>query len=293
MERPVALEVKGLTKRYGETVALDGIDLVVPEGQTLAVMGQSGCGKSTLVRCLNRLLEPEEGEVWLEGRNLLALTPEELMAARRRIGFVFQHSNLIGRLSAWQNAALGLVAADVPLAEARSRAMAALARVGLERKADRRPGQLSGGEQQRVGIARALAFSPSLMLWDEPTASLDPLLVREVLDVMEELVAPGETTMIVVTHELSFALRAAERVVLLDHGRIVEDGAPETVFGAPTSVLGEKYRRLIESLPGLPGRAGGRGGRGIGDTGANAGTKSRPAGEALVAKPGGGRGTRA
>lgn len=275
-ERPV-VEAKGLRKKYGEAVALDGVDLTVPAGQTLVIMGPSGCGKSTLVRCLNRLHRPDQGEVWVEGRNLLALGPEELAAARRRIGFVFQHSNLVGRLSAWQNVALGLVSAGTPLDEARQTALAALGRVGLAAKAERLPSQLSGGEQQRVGIARALALAPSLMLWDEPTAALDPLLVREVLDVMEELVRDGERTMVVVTHELSFALRAADRVVVLDHGRIVEDGPPETVFTSPVSLLGEKYRRLLESLPGLPTLEKGRNRKGIEGGRANAGTDSRPA----------------
>lgn len=280
----LVLEVKGLRKRYGDLVALDGVDLAVPAGQTLVVMGPSGCGKSTLVRCLNRLLEPDSGEVWVDGRNLLRLSPEELAAARRRIGFVFQHSNLVGRLSAWQNVALGMVASGAPVDEARAKAVAALARVGLEAKADRRPSELSGGEQQRVGIARALALSPALMLWDEPTAALDPLLVREVLDVMEELVQEGDRTMVVVTHELSFAQRAADRIVLLDHGRIVEDGSPEAVFGAPSSLLGEKYRRLLESLPGPPAGGRGRKGKGIPGSGANGGTKSRPAGAAQTAE---------
>ncbi len=294
MKREPVLDVRGLRKRYGEIVALDGVDLVVPAGQTLVVMGPSGCGKSTLVRCLNRLLEPDAGEIWFEGRNLLSLTPPELAAARRRIGFVFQHSNLVARLSARQNIALGLIAAGRPVEEALEAAETALDRVGLAAKADRRPSQLSGGEQQRVGIARALALSPALMLWDEPTAALDPLLVREVLDVMEELVRDGERTMVVVTHELSFALRAADRVILMDSGQIVEDGSPAKVFTAPTSLLGERYRRLLESLPGLPAEGGGRKGKGIRAAGANAGTVPRPAPRPPMAqKSGGGRPVRA
>lgn len=282
------LEVRGLRKRYGETVALDGVDLVVPPGQTVVVMGPSGCGKSTLIRCLNRLLEPDGGEVWFQGQNLLSLSPAELAAARRRIGFVFQHSNLVRRLTARQNTALGLVAAGRPVEEALTAADQALARVGLAAKADRRPAQLSGGEQQRVGIARALALSPALMLWDEPTAALDPLLVREVLEVMEELVRDGERTMVVVTHELSFALRAADRVVLMDHGRIVEDGPPAQVFTAPASLMGEKYRRLLEGLQGLSVEVKGR--KGIPAAGANAGTVSHPPRGAEAAQaPRGGR----
>jgi polar amino acid transport system ATP-binding protein len=266
--RPV-LEVRGLHKRYGETPVLKGLDLTVPAGQTLVIMGPSGRGKSTFVRCLNRLHEPDAGRVMVEGVDLMALDPQALQAERRHIGFVFQHSNLVQRLTAWQNVALGLMAAGVPRGEARERAVAALSRVGLSAKADRRPGQLSGGEQQRVGIARALALSPALMLWDEPTAALDPLLVREVLDVMEELVQARDRTMIVVTHEMSFALRAADRVVLMDQGRIVEDGSPEEVFGAPTSLLGQKYRHLLENLPSLPGEGKAKSGKGFPGIGAN------------------------
>jgi polar amino acid transport system ATP-binding protein len=182
--------------------------------------------------------------------------------------------------------ALGLAAAGASTEEALEAAGEALARVGLETKTERRPSELSGGEQQRVGIARALALSPALMLWDEPTAALDPLLVREVLDVMEELVCDGSRTMVVVTHELSFALRAADRVVLMDHGRVVEDGTPAAVFTAPTSLMGEKYRRLLETQPGLPGAPAGRNGKGILDGGANAGTVPRPAGPAQQSRGG-------
>lgn len=272
--REPVLDIRGLSKRYGETVALDGVDLTVPPGQTLVIMGPSGCGKSTLVRCLNRLLEPDAGEVWFEGRNLLKLPPAELARVRRRIGFVFQQSNLVQRLTARQNVALAVVAAGAGVEEALEAAGTALARVGLAAKADRRPAELSGGEQQRVGIARALALSPALMLWDEPTAALDPLLVREVLDVMEELVRDGDRTMVVVTHELSFAVRAADRVVLLDRGRIVEDGPPKQVFTAPVSAMGQRYRRLLEGLVSLPAEVG----KGFPAAGSNPGTISRPLG---------------
>jgi polar amino acid transport system ATP-binding protein len=294
MAREPMLDLRGLRKRYGEVVALDGVDLVVPAGQILVLMGPSGCGKSTLVRCLNRLLEPDAGEIWFEGRNLLSLPPAELVAVRRRIGFVFQQSNLVRRLTARQNVALGLIAAGRPAGEALEAAAAALARVGLEAKADRHPSQLSGGEQQRVGIARALALSPALMLWDEPTAALDPLLVREVLEVMEELVRDGDRTMVVVTHELSFARRAADRVVLLDRGRIVEDGPPERVFTAPASLMGEQYRRLFEGQRERLAGGRGRAGKGISAGGAKAATKSGPArGNAAAPRLGGGRARRA
>lgn len=245
------LTVERLRKSYRKKLALDGVDLHVRQGETVVIMGPSGCGKSTLIRCLNRLTEPDAGRVFIGGVEVTALSSAELLAVRRRIGFVFQHFNLVRRLTALDNVSMGLRLHGVDRAEAEERAIRALAQVGLERKLSDRPAELSGGEQQRVGIARALALEPELMLWDEPTASLDPILVGEVLEVMENLVAAGRTTMVVVTHELSFACRAADRVVLMDHGRIVEEGPPQAVFNHPSSSIGEKYKTLLKHQPDL------------------------------------------
>jgi len=240
------VEVRGLRKAYRRKIALDGIDLTVGRGETVVVMGPSGCGKSTFIRCLNRLTEPDEGRIVIGGVEVTALDEASLLALRRRIGFVFQHSNLIKRLSALDNVSMGLRLHGMERREAEERAKEALIRVGLGHKLHELPEEMSGGERQRVGIARALALEPELMLWDEPTASLDPILVGEVLEVMEDLVTHGRTTMIVVTHELSFATRAANRVVLLDHGRIVEEGPPGLVFTNPASAIGEKYKNLLK-----------------------------------------------
>jgi polar amino acid transport system ATP-binding protein len=209
-------------------------------------MGPSGCGKSTAIRTINRLVEPDRGSIMLNDSNILAMDPDELRQARKRIGFVFQHFNLIGRLSALENVMLGLVMSGVERENAESRATESLRKVGLDNHLDHKPDQLSGGQQQRVGIARALAYEPELMLWDEPTASLDPILVREVLVVMEELARYRASTMIVVTHELPFALRVADRIILMDHGSIVEEGKPSQVFVSPVSDIGKKYKELIE-----------------------------------------------
>ncbi|MGQ9779385.1 MAG: amino acid ABC transporter ATP-binding protein [Bacillota bacterium] len=240
------VKVRGLRKAYRRKIALDGVDLTVARGETVVVMGPSGCGKSTLIRCLNRLTEPDGGRIVIGGVEVTALDEASLLALRRRIGFVFQHSNLIKRLSALDNVSMGLRLHGLERREAEERAKEALFRVGLGHKLHDLPEEMSGGERQRVGIARALALEPEIMLWDEPTASLDPILVGEVLEVMEDLVADGRTTMIVVTHELSFACRAADRVVLLDHGRIVEEGPPGQVFTNPRSVIGEKYKNLLK-----------------------------------------------
>lgn len=239
------MQVVDLHKRFGDRVALNGVSLSVAPGETVVVMGPSGCGKSTLLRCINRLIEPDAGDVFLAGRSLRAMNEAELRAARREIGFVFQHFHLIERLSVLDNAALGLVMAGMPREEAEARALAALERVQLASEANRFPHQLSGGQRQRAAIARALAGGPRLMLWDEPTAALDPVLVGEVLDVMEELARERSTSMLVVTHEVRFAAGAADRVVLMEKGRIVDEGTPERVFGQPRSRVARQYGRLL------------------------------------------------
>lgn len=240
------LKITGLTKSYGHKRALNGIDLEVQKGETLVIMGPSGCGKSTLIRCINRLTEPDDGSIYLKNQDLIKLDFPELLQVRQRIGFVFQHFNLIRRLSALDNVALPLRLQGRNLEETYKKAEAALARVGLGSKLTDTPEELSGGEQQRVGIARALALEPEIMLWDEPTASLDPILVGEVIEVMEELVQEGKTTMVIVTHELFFAKRAADRIVFMDHGKIVEEGPPVQVLEHPVSEIGQKYHKLLK-----------------------------------------------
>jgi ABC-type polar amino acid transport system, ATPase component len=239
------LQVVDLHKRFGDRVALNGVSLSVAPGETVVVMGPSGCGKSTLLRCINRLIEPDAGDVFLAGRSLRAMNEAELRAARREIGFVFQHFHLIERLSVLDNAALGLVMAGMPREEAEARALAALERVQLASEANRFPHQLSGGQRQRAAIARALAGGPRLMLWDEPTAALDPVLVGEVLDVMEELAQERSTAMLIVTHEVRFAAGAADRVVLMEEGRVVDEGPPAVVFGQPRTNVARQYGRLL------------------------------------------------
>ncbi|CVK19130.1 amino acid ABC transporter ATP-binding protein [Sporomusa sphaeroides] len=240
------LVIQNLYKQFGSLVAVNDFNLTVKLGETVVLMGPSGCGKSTTIRTINRLVEPSRGRVMLNGANILAMEPDELRDVRKRIGFVFQHFNLIGRLTTLENVMLGLVMGGTDRETAECKATEALTKVGLENHLAHRPDQLSGGQQQRVGIARALAYEPELMLWDEPTASLDPILVREVLVVMEELARYRASTMIVVTHELTFALRVADRIVLMDKGSIVEEGQPSEVFVKPVSDIGRQYQELIE-----------------------------------------------
>lgn len=242
----MVLRIEGLSKSYGKSTALSGINLDVMSGNTVVVTGPSGCGKSTLLRCIVRLTNPDSGRIIVAGEDVTKLNYRELLGVRKRIGFVFQRSNLIQRLTALENVALPLLAGDETWDEARKKALEALERVGLTGDVVfRRPQELSGGECQRVAIARALAPQPDLMLWDEPTASLDPILVAEVLDVMEDLVETGETAMVIVTHEMRFALRAADWLILLNQGKIAEQGTPQGVFRNPRSEVGKKYSRLV------------------------------------------------
>ena len=238
------LEVKNLTKIYGKKTVLDNVSFKVRKGETVVIMGPSGCGKSTLVRCINRLVEPDGGTIFFHGVEVNSLKDNDLLKLRRNIGFVFQHFNLIKHLTALDNIVLPLVVHGMERNSAVQKARMVLEQVGLPDKADRFPLELSGGEQQRVGIARALALQPQIMLWDEPTASLDPILVSEVLKVMEEL-AGQDITMLVVTHELKFALKAADRIILMAEGKITEEGTPQEIFYHPQSLIGQKYKSLL------------------------------------------------
>jgi polar amino acid transport system ATP-binding protein len=234
-DRPPILEVRGLRKSFGHVEVLRGIDLVVAPQELVFIIGPSGSGKSTLLRCCNRLEEPTAGSIHVDGVDLMARTTD-INAMRRRIGMVFQSFNLYPHMTALGNVALALrKVLGRKRAEADAQALAALTRVGLAEKAKAYPAQLSGGQQQRVAIARALALGPKIMLFDEPTSALDPELVGSVLNVMRELKAGG-MTMLVVSHEMRFARDAADRVIFMDHGLIVEEGAPEQIFSQPCEV---------------------------------------------------------
>lgn len=240
------LTIQNLYKSFGDLVAVKDFNLHVKRGETVVLMGPSGCGKSTTIRSVNRLINPDQGSINFAGLEITKLGSDQLGAIRKRIGFVFQQFNLISRLTAVENVMLGLVMDGMPKELAYDKALEALSKVGLEKQPHHKPVEMSGGQQQRVGIARALAFEPELMLWDEPTASLDPILVREVLVIMEELAKFRGSTMLVVTHEISFAIHVADRIVLMDKGSIVEEGMPEEVFGNPSSQIGRQYKELIE-----------------------------------------------
>ena len=253
MTRPM-VEVEDLHKRYGANQVLDGIDLSVAEGEVVCIIGPSGSGKSTLLRCINHLEIPERGRIRIDGKlayrdeaagGFRAHRNRAVAAVRARVGMVFQHFNLFPHLTVLGN----IIEAPVhvlrrPRSEATRRAMDLLAQVGLSEKADAYPEELSGGQQQRAAIARALAMDPKAMLFDEATSALDPELIAEVLAVMRALAKAG-MTMLVVTHEIGFARQVAARVVFMDRGRIVEQGDPGQIFGAPRE---ERTRSFLRSV---------------------------------------------
>ncbi|GAA2532436.1 glutamate ABC transporter ATP-binding protein [Winogradskya humida] len=236
------LEVRGVHKHFGTQEVLHGIDLTAETGSVTVVLGPSGSGKSTLLRCVNHLEKVDSGQVRVDGEligyrqsgdRLHELSERHILRQRAGIGFVFQNFNLFPHLTALENIAEAPIAAlRRSPSEAHGYARELLDRVGLADKASAYPRQLSGGQQQRVAIARALALDPKLVLFDEPTSALDPELVGEVLDVMRGLARTG-TTMVVVTHEIGFAREAADTVVFLDAGRVVEQGPPAQVLDAP------------------------------------------------------------
>ena len=231
MQSPI-LKITGLYKSFGDNEVLKGIDLSVNKGQLVFMIGPSGSGKSTLLRCCNRLEEPTAGTILVDGEDITA-AKADLNHIRQNIGMVFQHFNLYRHMSTLDNVTLALRKVQkLTKTEANDRGLAALKRVGLFDKAASLPDQLSGGQQQRVGIARSLALRPKLVLFDEPTSALDPELVGDVLKVMRELKDDG-MTMVVVSHEMGFARAAADHVVFMDAGAIVEQGAPQQIFGAP------------------------------------------------------------
>jgi polar amino acid transport system ATP-binding protein len=246
------LAIDGLSKSYGTFQALKRLDLQVLEGDVVGIIGRSGCGKSSLLRCINGLERIDEGTVRLDGK-LIGRVPtagggawhhseRELSRQRPEIGFVFQHFNLWPNKTALDNVALAQVRVfGRSWREARQTAAEMLEQLGLETRMNSYPGELSGGQQQRVSIARALVMKPRLMLLDEPTSALDPELVRDVLDVLQDLVAQG-MTMICVTHEMGFIRAFGTRLLFMDEGEIVEDGTPDQLLTQPSS---ERLRSLL------------------------------------------------
>ena len=236
MKDNLLISVKDLKRHYinGTVKALDGVSIDFERGKVVVVIGPSGSGKSTLLRSLNLLEEPTEGEIVVDGENILDKNTD-INLVRRKMGMVFQQFNLFPHMTVLRNlTAAPMKLLKMPKTEAEKKAMELLERVGLADRAGAYPAMLSGGQKQRVAIVRALMMNPEVMLFDEPTSALDPEMVGEVLDVMKELASEG-MTMIVVTHEMGFAREVADRVVFMDGGKIEEDGSPEEIFHNPKS----------------------------------------------------------
>jgi ABC-type polar amino acid transport system ATPase subunit len=236
--------VQDLKKHFSGIEALDGVSMTVKKGQVIVIIGPSGSGKSTLLRCVNQLEEKTSGDIWIDGE-VLTKNSKQIDKIRSEIGMVFQHFNLYPHLTVLENITLAQkIVKKISKEKAIENAMAQLTRVGIPEKANNFPTQLSGGQQQRVAIARALAMNPKLMLFDEPTSALDPEMIKEVLEVMLDLAKAG-ITMIVVTHEMGFAKAAADEVVFMDKGQIVEKASPAVFFSNPTQ---ERTRLFLSQI---------------------------------------------
>ena len=251
VQNPLAIEIAGLRKSFGQLEVLKGVALSAREGDVVAIIGGSGSGKSTLLRCINFLETPSAGRIVINGEEIAMRadgTPEnrrQIEKVRTRLGMVFQAFNLWSHRTLIENVIeVPVHVLGVPRAQALERAHSLLARVGLSEKADTYPAFLSGGQQQRAAIARALAIEPRVMLFDEPTSALDPELVGEVLGVIRDLAAEGRT-MILVTHEMKFAREVASHVIYLHNGVVEEEGPPEEIFGAPKS---ERLQQFLRSV---------------------------------------------
>jgi polar amino acid transport system ATP-binding protein len=249
------VKAEGVHKSFGRLEVLKGVSLEVQPGEVVCMIGASGSGKSTFLRCINHLERIDAGRLWVDGRlvgyrqsgdKIYELRDAEVCRERSQIGMVFQRFNLFGHMTALENVIEAPIRVrKVPKREAVGQGKALLQQVGLGDKMDNYPAQLSGGQQQRVAIARALAMKPKLMLFDEPTSALDPELVGEVLDVMKGLAHDFQTTMVVVTHEMGFAREAADRVLMMDDGRIIEEGTPEHFFTAPRE---ERTKQFLSAI---------------------------------------------
>ena len=244
------LEAKGIEKSFGEAKILKGRDLSIDKGDVVAILGRSGSGKTTLLRCLDFLEKADGGTLIFDGvsYDLKTISKKDIRELRKKTGFVFQNYNLFSNMTALENVMEGLVTArKINKKEALETSLSMLEKVGMLEWKDHYPIQLSGGQQQRVAIARALATKPEVIYFDEPTSALDPELTGEVLTVMKKLAEDG-MTMIVVTHEMGFARRVANRVVFMEEGRVLEEGDPETIFTSPKEKRTQEFISRITSV---------------------------------------------
>lgn len=241
------IEIKGIHKKFGKNEVLKGVDIKVKKGEVVVILGPSGSGKTTLLRCINFLEKADEGELVVGNKNIhfKSATKKDILEIRRKTAMVFQSYNLFSNKTALENVMEGLIIArKIPKNEAEEISKKTLDKVGLKDKYNFYPSQLSGGQQQRVGIARAVALNPEVILFDEPTSALDPELVGEVLSVMKAVAKEG-ITMIVVTHEMSFASDIASKVIFMDGGVVVEEGSPKDIFLSPKEERTKQFLKRI------------------------------------------------
>ena len=244
------IELRGLSKVYqipgGEVQALNNINLAIEQGDIYGIIGMSGAGKSTLIRCLNRLDTPTDGQVLIDGQNILAMSKKQLLQTRRRMAMIFQQFNLLMQKSVARNVRYPLEIAGAPKKQANERVMELLKIVGLEEKANAYPAQLSGGQQQRVAIARALASNPEMLLCDEATSALDPMTTQSILELLKKINAELGITVVLITHEMAVIRQICNKVAILDGGKLVEQGTVDDVFMHTKSAAG---KRLFGILP--------------------------------------------
>ena len=255
IEKPPAtsapiVEMKDVRRMFGDTAAINGVSLSVARGEILGIIGRSGAGKSTLIRCVNGLEKPDAGSILIEGREITGLGEDALRPLRRRIGMVFQHFNLLSAKTVAENIALPLKIAGKPKAERARRVAELLELVGLSDKAKHYPAQLSGGQKQRVGIARALAAEPAVLLSDEATSALDPETTQSILALLKDINTKLGLTILLITHEMEVIRRIADRVIVLDHGAIAEEGPVWKVFANPLSPVTQSMLQVL--TPELP-----------------------------------------
>lgn len=255
IEKPPAtsapiVEMKDVRRMFGDTAAINGVSLSVARGEILGIIGRSGAGKSTLIRCVNGLEKPDAGSILIEGREITGLGEDALRPLRRRIGMVFQHFNLLSAKTVAENIALPLKIAGKPKAERARRVAELLELVGLSDKAKHYPAQLSGGQKQRVGIARALAAEPAVLLSDEATSALDPETTQSILALLKDINTKLGLTILLITHEMEVIRRIADRVIVLDHGAIAEEGPVWKVFANPQSPVTQSMLQVL--TPELP-----------------------------------------
>lgn len=242
MENNTELVIKDLKKEFGKNKVLRGIDFTLREGERVVVLGPSGSGKSTFLRCINWMEEPTAGEIYLDG---VKVTEKNIRTIRRNIGMVFQHFNLINNMTVMENLTLAPVKLKVmKQAAAKKRAQELLKHIGLTNKADSYPASLSGGQKQRIAIVRAMMLSPEVLLFDEPTSALDPESIEDVLSLIRELADKG-MTIVIVTHEMSFAKEIATRIVFIDKGKIIEEGTPKEFFEHPKTARVQEFLKRV------------------------------------------------